>query len=130
MSSFPDMAPLVAELQNSRPDGSMQKTTFNVTSQEPKGGLIIKESFFEQFGEMEEFMELVAAHNAKYNPQGVRLKDTMASPRRPEPVEQPKTVVIPTDEPLTVEKLVALPNTSWPQLGFARVGSTHHIGIS
>ena len=119
LDGFPDASPLLAEVQRISGVGGnsqVRSASFKVTSHQPNGALVIKETFHEQFGELDEFQEVLQHHNKMYNKDGTRLKETMASPRRPEPTETAKTVVVSdANEPMTSEKLVALPNTSWPQ---------------
>ena len=113
LDEFPDFGPLVAEMQrSSNPEDVKQgdPNTFKVTVQQPGGNLVVKEQFFQQFADNTEFEEIVAKHNENYNPEGSRLRETVAAPQRTEPN---KTVTV-SGDPMTPEKLATLPNPSQP----------------
>ena len=115
IDSFPDVSPLVEEMQRLSGNDIAPSSgpTLNVTTQQPGGSLVVKESFFDQFGNMDEFQQVVEEHNKKYNPENVRMRERVATPRA-EPSLPKKAVLISSGEPMTVEKLIALPNTFQP----------------
>lgn len=122
LETFPDVAPLVAELQklsgrageNSPPGDA---NSFKVTAQQPGGALVVKEQFFEQFGDIPEFDEIIQRHNSEYNKDGIRLKEAVATPQKPETL---KAALVSPDEPLTAAKLSSLPNAQGPESHVAR----------
>ena len=121
LESFPDVTPLVAEMQrlSKHPVGDSPRpadsSTFKVTAQQPGGSLVVKEIFFEQFGDLDEFAAVIEQHNKTYNTDGLRLKETAVTPQKKAEIE--KTPVLSVDEPLTSAKMSALPNASQPQPG-------------
>ena len=116
IEGFPDFTPLVAELQRlSGSDDAGQKlqNDFKVTTVQPPGSLVVKETFFAEFGQKAEFQDLITDHNSKYNTEGIRLSEPAPSPRK-EPEKQ-HTVLVTTNEPPTAEKIASLPDASRPQ---------------
>lgn len=113
LDSFPDVNPLLQEMQRTsgNQNSPSQSFTYKVTSLQADGSLVVKEQFFEQFGEMPEFDEIIQHHNQTYNTEGLRLKETVVNPQKP---TVSKAVVVATDEPLTTAKMTALPNTLQP----------------
>lgn len=120
---FPDFQPLLSELNQNSSSAQAADPGYQVTCLHPSGALIIKESFFEQFGqgdsEMKEFDALVADHNSKYNDGGLRLgSDAAATTATTQEAARPDRVtVLETAEPLTADFLAKLdawrPQTAW-----------------
>ena len=110
ISSFPDFTPLLAELNT---ESAVEKEAeYQVTTLHPSGALVVKETFFEQFGsgdgDLKEFHDLVAAHNEKYNPDELRLGTENSAAARAEPARAERVAAIETSEQLTQQSLAAL----------------------
>lgn len=117
IDGFPDFGPLVSELQRlSGNDDAASKlqNEFKVTTLQPPGSLVVKETFFAEFGQNTEFQDLIQDHNSKYNAEGIRLVEPEPSPRKV--AEKQGTVLVITNEPPTAEKIASLPDASQPQL--------------
>ena len=116
--TFPDFAPLLAkmsETQTRSEDPGYQVTVVNAD------GLIVKEPFFEQFGEGEneiaEFHAIIEDHNSKYNREGVRLaRETTANPVESEGSGPMSCPLVESAEPLTMDKLASMDLSSPWQL--------------
>lgn len=113
---FPDFAPLLAQMSETQV-GATPNADFQVTVLQHDGALVIKEQFFQQFGEgdseISEFHEIVRKHNEQFNESNLRLSTAAASA----PVVERRTetcAVVETSEPLTAEKLANM-NLSRPQ---------------
>ena len=112
--TFTDFQPLLAEMNQNNSSAETADPGYQVTCLHPSGALIIKESFFEQFGkgdsEMKEFDALVADHNSRYNDGGLRLgSDAAASTATIQDAARPERVaVLETAEPLTADSLAKL----------------------
>lgn len=107
--TFPDFGPLLSEL-NINTSSETTDPGYQVTCLHPTGALIIKESFFEQFGqgesEMKEFDALVADHNSRFNDGGLRLGSEAAATTTTQDAPRPERVaVLETAEPLTADSL-------------------------
>lgn len=111
--AFPNFEALLREL-NATEEERGNDPGYQVTALHPSGALAIKESFFEQFAEIREFEEVVAAHNAKYNVDGVKLGAAMPC-AQPEPDRPGHVAVVEGGEPMTVESLMKLDGLPKPQ---------------
>ena len=115
--NFPDFGPLVAEMK--RTSGSTEARMTNdkglkVTVQEPGGALVVKEPFFEQFGEMDAFQEVIQDHNVGkgFNKENLRMSE---APQRQD--QQPqgqanKAAVVETEKPLTAESVATMSHSA------------------
>ena len=116
LEGFPDVQPLLLEMQKTSGAGenspAIDGSSFKVTVQQPGGALVVKEQFFEQFDEVEEFSAIVEQHNKSYNPDNIRLKESVVTTPKPEIL---KTQLVSSDEPLTGASLTSLPNVWLPQ---------------
>ncbi|CAK9116682.1 unnamed protein product [Durusdinium trenchii] len=117
LEGFPDVQPLLLEMQKTSGAGenspAIDGSSFKVTVQQPGGALVVKEQFFEQFDEVEEFSAIVEQHNKSYNPDNIRLKESVVTTPKPEIL---KTQLVSSDEPLTGASLTSLPNVSTLQV--------------
>jgi len=114
---FPDFGPLLAEMEaTNKGIESQGDAGYQVTVLHPDGALIIKEPFFEQFGmgdnEIPEFHEIVKAHDATYNQNGVRLAPEAG---QTQPQEMNPESVAPIKSDVTAETLANI-EVSKPQL--------------
>lgn len=113
IDGFPIFGPVVAELkqcqnQSNLCGAAVPAKDFQVCTPQVDGCLIIKEPFFKQFEEsMPEFADVLEAHNDKYNPDGHRIREVQESPKKDDTLQM--TELIQKDDPMTPEKLTALP---------------------
>ena len=112
IEGFPIFGPVVSELkqcQNQNGCGAaVPAKDFQVCTPQVDGCLIVKEQFFKQFEEsMPEFADVLAAHNEKYNPDGHRIREVQESPKKDDTLQL--TELVDKDDPMTPEKLTALP---------------------
>ncbi len=115
---FPDFAPLLAEMDSTAVSVEAKASEcYQVTALQPDGALVIKEQFFQQFGEGEneirEFHDVVKQHDETFNASGVRLSsETQPAPAEP---QNEKVVPVNPDAEMTAETLASL-DVSIPQL--------------
>lgn len=111
IASFPDFGPLLSELDIANKTEGGSTATYEVTALHPTGALVVKESFFQQFGEgdhaIKEFEEVVAAHNAIYNKDCLRLASESDPAHAPDDAQRSGSAmaVVQTNQDLTADVL-------------------------
>ena len=113
LGGFPDIKPLLAELQMMSSMGVNVKESeeYTVTVPQPDGVLVIKESFFDMFAEeMQDFWDVVNDFNQKYNPEHRRLNQVQAA--APTAPQIQKAELVQDDETVTTQSLNSLPDVS------------------
>lgn len=116
LDNFPDIKPLLNELQALAEQQAQEKGAedFKVTAVMPGGALCIRQQFFEQFGEIDEFNALVSSHNERYNPEGLSLQVPVApQPESTSSLTLAETVQ--TEGPIKADKITSLSDPPGPQ---------------
>ena len=111
LSGFPDIKPILAELQAMSVMGVnvRESEEYTVTVPQPDGVLVIKESFYGMFAEeMPDFWDVVNDFNQKYNPEHRRLNQVQAAVPVAPHIE--KAELVQDDETVTVQSLSSLPD--------------------
>ena len=111
--SFPDFAPILAQMNESS-SHTADDSGYQVTALTPTGLLVVKEQFFQQFENSEEFQQIIGDHNEKFNADGARLTTEVASGPAVDGDRVENCVLVEPSEPLTAEKLATI-NAHQPQ---------------
>lgn len=113
IEGFPNFGPVLTELKEQGDHGrGFEDAAFQVTVPQADGSLVIREQFFKQFeGKVEEFNEVLEEHNNKFNQEGHRLTVT-ENPQESSQAGPQMASLVESDDPMTPEKLAALPGAS------------------
>lgn len=110
IAGFPDFGPLLSELDIANRTEGGSTANYEVTALHPTGALVVRESFFQQFGEgdhfIKEFEEAVATHNAIYNKDCLRLAESDPAHATDDAQKSGSAMaVVQTDQDLTADTL-------------------------
>ena len=113
LQGFPDIGPLVTELQTLNATGAacvQESTDYQVSVPQPDGSLIVKEYFFEMFSEsITEFWDIMNSFNKKYNKENRRLLQRNTEPTQ-ESNPHEKADTVPLDESTTAQSINSMPD--------------------
>ena len=118
LEGFPDVRPLLNELQGLSDGRQAQEKgaeDFKVTAVMPGGALVIRNQFFEQFADIDEFNALVTDHNSRYNAENL----TLQVPTAPQPESAPAFThaeTVQTDAPIKADVITSLADPSAAQI--------------